>query len=35
VVIAQSPTPRDPLVAAERRPVILGGRLVILGVNEH
>jgi len=35
VVIAQSPTPCDSLLAAERRPVILGGRLVILVVNER
>jgi hypothetical protein len=35
VVIAQSPARCGSLVAAERRLVILGGRLVVLGVDEH
>ena len=35
VVIAQNPARCGSLVAAERRLVILGGRLVILGVDEH
>ena len=35
MVIAQSPTRRGSLMAAERRLVVLGDRLVILVVNEH
>jgi hypothetical protein len=35
VVIAQNPARCGSLVAAERRLVILGGRLVILVVDEH
>jgi hypothetical protein len=35
VVIAQNPTRFGSLMAAERRRVILGGRLVTLVANEH
>ena len=35
VVIAQSPTRCGSLMAAERRLVVLGDRLVVLVVNEH